>query len=195
MAKFESVEKAIQDLRRGRMIVVCDSLDRENEGDVVVAAERATASHMNFMIKHAGGLVCVALTRERAVHLDLPPMVPPEDNATAFGCDFTVSVDARKGITTGISAEDRAATVRLLASAHTHPYDLVRPGHIFPVRARAGGVLVRPGHTEAAVDLTRLAGLDPTAVIWEILHQRGKTAHGPAARAFVSEHRLRVVPN
>ena len=148
---------------------------------------------MNFMIKHGGGLICVALTRESAVHLDLAPMVPPEDNATPFGCDFTVSVDARKGITTGISAADRATTIRLLASPHSHSYDLVRPGHIFPVRARQGGVLTRPGHTEAAVDLARLAGMHPAAVICEILDKNGKAAHGPAIERLARSQRLKII--
>ncbi|SRR5579871_1599541 len=187
------VEDAVADIRRGRMVLVADSFDRENECDVVVAAEKTTVAHMNFMIKHAGGLVCVAMSREMAVDLDLPPMVPPEDNATPFGCDFTVSVDARKDITTGISAADRAHTVRLLASPHTRPFDLVRPGHIFPVRARAGGVLVRPGHTEAAVDLARLAGLRPFAAICEVLGPNGQSARGPQVKAMARKYGLKTV--
>src|SRR5882724_1966817 len=139
--KPATVEEALSDIRRGRMVIVRDSMDRENEGDLIMAAEKATPAAVNFMIKQGGGLICVALTREAAVHFDLPPMVPAEDNATPYGCDFTVSVDARKGISTGISAKDRAITIRMLASADAHSYDLVRPGHIFPVRAREGGVL------------------------------------------------------
>lgn len=193
MKTVRNVEAAIQEIRAGRMIVVADSLDRENEGDVVVAAEKITARHMNFAIKEAGGLVCVAMPREWAANLDLQPMVPPEDNATPFGCDFTVSVDAARGITTGISADDRSNTVRLLASPSTRPWDLVRPGHIFPVRARSGGVLVRPGHTEAAVDLARLAGLRPVAMICEILDRRGQAAHGQAIRRLARAHKMKLV--
>src|SRR5579872_1037403 len=159
MSQLASVEEALRDIRKGKLIIVRDSLDRENESDLVMAAEKVSPAHMNFMIKQGGGLICVALTRERAMKLGLPSMVAGDDNTTPFGCDFTVSVDARKGITTGISAADRAATVRLLASPRTRSYDLARPGHIFPVRARAGGVLSRAGHTEAAVDLARMAGL------------------------------------
>src|ERR1700676_2221572 len=167
MAQFETVEEALREIKQGRMVIVRDSLDRENEADLVMAAEKITAQHMNFMIKQGGGLICAALPRDRALKLGLSSMVPAEENATAFGCDFTVSVDARKGATTGISAADRALTARLLASPETHPYDLVRPGHLFPVRARMGGVLARAGHTEAAMDLARLAGLNPIGIMWE----------------------------
>src|SRR5512146_2530038 len=132
MSQFESVEEAVQEIRRGRLVIVRDSLERENEADLVMAAEKLTPAHMNFLIKHGGGLICVALTRERAMKLGLPPMVTSDDNATPFGCDFTVSVDARKGITTGISAEDRAAAVRLLASPRTRSFDLTRAGHVCP---------------------------------------------------------------
>ncbi len=193
MAMHATIEEALRELQRGRVIIVRDSLDRENEGDLVMAAEKATPAAVNFMIKEGRGLICVALPRESAVHLELPPMVPPEDNATPFGCDFTVSVDARKGITTGVSAADRAATIRLLASPHTRPYDLVRPGHIFPVRARAGGVLVRPGHTEAAVDLARLAKLHPVAVICEVLGDDGKAAQARGVERLARRHRLKVI--
>jgi 3,4-dihydroxy 2-butanone 4-phosphate synthase/GTP cyclohydrolase II len=148
---------------------------------------------VNFMIKEGGGLICVALTREAAANLKLPPMVAAEDNATPYGCDFTVSVDARRGITSGISAADRAATIRLLASPDARSYDLVRPGHIFPVRARLGGVLVRPGHTEAAVDLARLAGLRPAAAICEILARDGTAARSHSLERLARRHRLKVV--
>jgi len=191
--KASSIEEALGDIRRGRMVIVRDSLDRENEGDLVVAAQKATAASVNFMIKEGGGLICVAMPRESAVHLGLPPMVAAEDNATPFGCDFTVSVDARRGITTGISAADRAETIRLLASPGTRSYDLVRPGHVFPVRARTGGVLVRSGHTEAAVDLTRLAGLRPMAAICEILDKGGQAASAASLEHLARRHRLKVV--
>ena len=191
--KASTIEQALADIRRGRMVIVRDSMDRENEGDLVVAAQKATASAVNLMIREGGGLICVAMPRESAAYLGLPPMVAMEDNATPYGCDFTVSVDARRGITTGISAADRAETIRLLASPATRAHDLVRPGHVFPVRARTGGVLVRPGHTEAAVDLARLAGLRPIAAICEILDRDGQAARGPALERLARRHRLRVV--
>jgi 3,4-dihydroxy 2-butanone 4-phosphate synthase/GTP cyclohydrolase II len=191
--KASTIEQALADIRRGRMVIVRDSMDRENEGDLVVAAQKATASAVNLMIREGGGLICVAMPRESAAYLGLPPMVAMEDNATPYGCDFTVSVDARRGITTGISAADRAETIRLLASPATRDHDLVRPGHVFPVRARTGGVLVRPGHTEAAVDLARLAGLRPIAAICEILDRDGQAARGPALERLARRHRLKVV--
>ncbi len=193
MSQFATVEEAVQEIRRGRMVIVRDSLDRENEADLVMAAEKLSPAHMNFMIKEGGGLICVALTRERAMKLGLPPMVTGDENATPFGCDFTVSVDARKGITTGISAYDRATAVRLLASPRTRSYDLIRPGHIFPVRARAGGVLVRAGHTEAAVDLTRLAGLNPVGVMCEILDEDGKAAQARSVEKLARRHHLKIL--
>jgi 3,4-dihydroxy 2-butanone 4-phosphate synthase / GTP cyclohydrolase II len=184
MPHQSTVEEAVRDIRAGRLVIIRDSLDRENEADFVMAAEKASAAHVNTMIKEGGGLICAALTRERALKLGLPPMVGADENATPFGCDFTVSVDARKGTTTGISAQDRATTLRLLASPRAHSYDLIRPGHIFPVRARTGGVLSRAGHTEASVDLVRLAGLKPVAVMCEILDKNGKSAR---------RHRLKVL--
>ena len=193
MKATTTIDEALADLRRGRMVIVRDSLDRENEGDLVMAAQAATTAKVNFMIKEGGGLICVAVTREIAVNLGLSPMVASEDNATPFGCDFTVSVDARRGITTGISAADRALAIRLLASPQAHSYDFVRPGHIFPVRARAGGVLVRPGHTEAAVDLARLAGLRPAAAICEILGRDGQAASARTLQALGRRHRLKTV--
>jgi 3,4-dihydroxy 2-butanone 4-phosphate synthase/GTP cyclohydrolase II len=191
--KAATVDEAIADIRKGRMVIVRDSMDRENEGDLVFAAEKATVSNVNFMIKEGGGLICVALTRESAANLKLPPMVAAEDNATPYGCDFTVSVDARRGISSGISAADRAATIRLLASPDARSYDLVRPGHVFPVRARLGGVLVRPGHTEAAVDLARLAGLRPAAAICEVLARDGAAARAHSLERLARRHRLKVV--
>lgn len=193
MSQFATIDEALREIRRGRMVIVRDSLDRENEADMVMAAEKSSAADINFMIKQGGGLICGALTRERALKLGLAPMVPVEENSTAFGCDFTVSVDARKGVTTGISAADRAATVRMLASPRTRSYDLVRPGHIFPVRARAGGVLARAGHTEAAVDLARLAGLQPVAVMCEVLDESGKAAHARTIQRLVRRFHLKVI--
>jgi 3,4-dihydroxy 2-butanone 4-phosphate synthase/GTP cyclohydrolase II len=175
------------------MVVVRDSLERENEADLVMAAQRATAADINFMIQHGGGLICVALTRERALKLGLSSMVPEEENTQPFGCNFTVSVDARKGVTTGISAADRAATVRLLGNPRTASYDLVRPGHVFPVRARAGGVLARAGHTESAVDLARLAGLTPVGVMCEVLDPKGKAADGKGLQELARRFRLKMI--
>jgi 3,4-dihydroxy 2-butanone 4-phosphate synthase / GTP cyclohydrolase II len=193
MSQLATVEEAVREIRAGRLIIVRDSLDRENEADFVMAAEKVSAVHINTMIKEGGGLICTALTRERALKLGLPPMVGTDDNATPFGCDFTVSVDARKGTTTGISAQDRATTVRTLASPRTRSFDLVRPGHIFPVRARTGGVLARAGHTEASVDLVRLAGLKPVAVMCEILDKDGKSALAPGVEKIARRHRLKVL--
>ncbi len=193
MAKFENIERALRDIRRGRMVIVRDSLERENEADLVMAAEAVTPRDINFMIKEGGGLICVALTRERAAKLGLAPMVTTDDNTTPFGCDFTVSVDARRGVTTGISAADRATTVRLLAAASTRPYDLIRPGHVFPVRARAGGVLTRAGHTEAAVDLARLAGRMPVGVMCEILDAEGGPAQARTLVRLARRHNLQTL--
>jgi 3,4-dihydroxy 2-butanone 4-phosphate synthase / GTP cyclohydrolase II len=188
-----TIEEALKEIRRGRMVVVRDSLERENEADLVMAAQKATATDINFMIQHGGGLICVALTRERALKLGLSSMVPEEENTQPFGCNFTVSVDARKGVTTGISAADRAATIRLLGNPRTASYDLVRPGHVFPVRARAGGVLARAGHTESAVDLARLGGLTPVGVMCEILDPHGKAADSRTIQALARRFRLKTI--
>jgi 3,4-dihydroxy 2-butanone 4-phosphate synthase / GTP cyclohydrolase II len=193
MPHQSTVEEAVRDIRAGRLVIIRDSLDRENEADFVMAAEKVSAAHVNTMIKEGGGLICAALTRERALKLGLPPMVGADENATPYGCDFTVSVDARKGTTTGISAQDRATTLRLLASPGAHSYDLIRPGHVFPVRARTGGVLARAGHTEASVDLVRLAGLKPVAVMCEILDKNGKSALAPGIAKIARKHRLTVL--
>ncbi|MEJ2008240.1 MAG: GTP cyclohydrolase II [Acidobacteriota bacterium] len=193
MSQSATVEEALREIRAGRFVIVRDSLDRENEGDFVMAAEKVSAAHINTMIKEGGGLICVGVTRDRAMKLGLPPMVGADDNSTTFGCDFTVSVDARKGTTTGISAPDRATTVRLLASPRAQSYDFVRPGHIFPVRARAGGVLARSGHTEASVDLVRMAGLKPVAVMCEILDGNGKSAQATGIERVARKHGLKVL--
>jgi 3,4-dihydroxy 2-butanone 4-phosphate synthase / GTP cyclohydrolase II len=189
----DDVEAAVRDVRAGRMVIVRDSHERENEADVVMAAAKATARDINFMIRNAGGLICVALRRERASKLGLSSMVPEEENTQPFGCNFTVSVDARKGVTTGISAADRAATARLLADSRAASYDLARPGHVFPVRARTGGVLARAGHTEAAVDLARLAGLPPVGVMCEVLDESGKAANEDYLAKMAKRHRLRII--
>ncbi|MFQ5893236.1 MAG: 3,4-dihydroxy-2-butanone-4-phosphate synthase, partial [Nitrospinota bacterium] len=156
---FSPIEDILEDIRQGKMIILVDDEDRENEGDLVIAAEKATPDAINFMIKNGGGLICLALTPERVEELKLPQMV--EDNSSRFATAFTVSIGAREGVTTGISASDRCRTILTAIDLGTSPQDLTRPGHVFPLKARQGGVLVRAGHTEGAVDLARLAGLFP----------------------------------
>ncbi|MGY4706476.1 bifunctional 3,4-dihydroxy-2-butanone-4-phosphate synthase/GTP cyclohydrolase II [Candidatus Bipolaricaulota sp. J31] len=188
---FSTVEEALEAIRRGRMVVVVDDEDRENEGDLIMAAQFATPEAINFMIKEARGLICVPMPREWAERLDLPPMVqPPRDHHETA---FTVSVDAREGVTTGISAHDRARTIKLLADPEAKPEDFVRPGHVFPLVAVDGGVLRRAGHTEAAVDLCRLAGLRPVGVICEIMRDDGTMARLPDLREFARKHGLPLI--
>jgi 3,4-dihydroxy 2-butanone 4-phosphate synthase/GTP cyclohydrolase II len=191
--KFDSVEEAIEEIRRGRMVIVADDEDRENEGDLVMAAAAVTPDHINFMTKHGRGLICVALTEERADELDLPLMT--DRNTDPQLTAFTISVDAHRrfGVTTGISAHDRAKTIHVLAAADTVPADLRRPGHIFPLRAKPGGVLRRVGQTEAAVDLADLAGFPPVGVICEILHEDGTMARRPQLEAFAAQHGLKFI--
>ena len=189
--RFDTIEDALADLRNGKLVVVVDDEDRENEGDLIGAAELVTPDAVNFMAREARGLMCVAITRERAAALDLPMM--EVRNTSLYETPFTVSVDVRHGTTTGISAADRAATIRALAAPETAPADFARPGHIFPLRAQAGGVLRRAGHTEAAVDLARLAGLKPAGVLIEILDTDGTMARVPALRAFADRHGLKLV--
>src|SRR5512138_546904 len=160
------IEDAVRDMRDGRMVILVDDEDRENEGDLTLAAAHVTPEKINFMARHGRGLVCLSITEERSRQLALPPMV--QDNSSPFGTAFTVSIEARRGVTTGISAHDRATTIRTAIAEDARPEDLVRPGHVFPLVARKGGVLVRTGQTEGSVDLARLAGLVPAAVICEI---------------------------
>lgn len=190
---FDRVEDAIEDIRQGKMVIVADDEDRENEGDLVCAAALITPEHVNFMATHGRGLICVALTPERADELDLPLMT--EQNHDGYGTAFTVSVDAhpRFGVTTGISAFDRATTIRLLADPATKPHDLRRPGHVFPLRAVPGGVLRRVGQTEASVDLARLAGLPPVGVICEIMNPDGTMARRPDLEKFAAKHGLKFI--
>lgn len=188
---FASIEEAIEEIRQGRMIVVVDDEDRENEGDLLMAAEKATPEAVNFMATHGRGLICVPLPSERADQLDLQPMVAV--NTDHRETAFTVSVDSRMGVTTGISAHDRALTIRKLADPTARPGDFTRPGHIFPLRAKEGGVLRRAGHTEAAVDLARLAGLAPVGVICEILKDDGTMARVPDLIPFAREHGLKMI--
>ena len=190
---FDSVPAAIRDIGRGRLVIVADDEDRENEGDLVCAADRITPDLINFMTKFGRGLICVSLTPERADALELPPMTGR--NTDPHGTAFTVSVDAhhRFGVTTGISAHDRARTVEVLADTASVPEDLRRPGHIFPLRARSGGVLRRVGQTEAAVDLARLAGLTPAGVICEILNEDGTMARRSELEVMAREHGLKFI--
>lgn len=188
---LNTIEEAITAIQAGEMIIVVDAEDRENEGDLVMAAEKVTPEAVNFMTRYGRGLICVPMTGDRLDELDLPVMVPRAQDH--MGTAFTVSVDARRGITTGISAHERAHTIRTLIDPATRPQDLVRPGHIFPLRAKPGGVLRRPGHTEAAVDLARLAGLYPAGVICEILNEDGTMARLPQLREFAREHGLKIV--
>jgi 3,4-dihydroxy 2-butanone 4-phosphate synthase/GTP cyclohydrolase II len=187
---FDPIEAVIADIRAGSMVILTDDEDRENEGDLILAASKATAQHINFMSKFGRGLICAPITEERARQLGLQRMVV--DNRESFRTDFTVSVDAVRGVTTGISAHDRAKTIRVLASPKGRPADLIQPGHVFPLQAREGGVLRRAGHTEAAIDLARLAGLDPSAVICEILHEDGTMARLPELMRFKTEHGLKI---
>ena len=186
-----SVSRAVDYLKRGRMIIIVDDEDRENEGDLMIASEKITPEAVNFMATHGRGLICVSLTRERAQELDLPLMV--EDNTSSFETPFTVSVDARKGTTTGISAQDRARTIQTLIDQNTTPRDLRRPGHIFPLRAKAGGVLVRAGQTEASLDLCRIAGLKPSGVICEIMKPDGTMARMPELLDFSRRFDIPVI--
>jgi 3,4-dihydroxy 2-butanone 4-phosphate synthase/GTP cyclohydrolase II len=188
--QFNTIEEALEDLGKGRMIVVVDDEDRENEGDVVMAAAKVTPEAINFMIRHARGLVCVPLTAQRVRELDLPQMVAR--NTDSHGTAFTVSVDAHS-VSTGISAPERAETVRLLIDPAARPADLRRPGHIFPLQAKEGGVLRRAGHTEAAVDLAQMAGLEPAGVICEIMNEDGTMARVPQLIEFCRRHGLKII--
>jgi 3,4-dihydroxy 2-butanone 4-phosphate synthase/GTP cyclohydrolase II len=190
---FDRVEDAIEDIRQGKLVIVADDEDRENEGDLICAASEVTPETINFMTKYGRGLICVAMTSQRADELGLPLMT--ENSTDPQRTAFTISVDAdvRFGVTTGISAYDRAKTVQVLVDPESRPHDLRRPGHIFPLRARAGGVLRRVGQTEAAVDLARLAGLPAAGVICEILKEDGTMARRPELEAFAKEHRLRFI--
>ncbi len=188
---FTTVDQAIGEIARGRMVIVVDDEDRENEGDLTMAAELCTPEDVAFIRKYASGVICVPMVAERLEQLDLPQMVAR--NEARLGTAFTVSVDAREGITTGISAADRARTIRVLANANSTAADLVKPGHIFPLRAREGGVLVRAGQTEAGVDLCRLAGLQPVAVICEITNPDGSMSRLPELKRFAKRHDLRVI--
>jgi 3,4-dihydroxy 2-butanone 4-phosphate synthase / GTP cyclohydrolase II len=188
---FSTVPEALAELRAGRMIIVVDDEDRENEGDLTLAAEFATPEAINFMARFGRGLICLTLTEDRADALRLAPMT--QDNTSRFGTAFTESIEAREGVTTGISAADRAHTIQVAIDPATTPQDLARPGHVFPLRARKGGVLVRAGQTEASVDLVRMAGLIPSGVICEIMNEDGTMARVPDLLDFCKTHKLKMV--
>ncbi len=191
MVRFNTVEEAIEDIRNGKFIIVADDEDRENEGDLIMAAEKITPEAVNFFSKYGRGLICACMPQERVKELQLHPMV---DNNTALqGTRFTVSVDAINGTTTGISAHDRAVTIRVLADENAKPEDLGRPGHVFPIQSVPGGVLKRAGHTEASVDLARLAGLSPVAVLCEIIDDDGSMARVPRLAEVAKEHNLKFI--
>jgi len=186
-----TIDEALLDIRKGKMVILTDDEDRENEGDLCVAAEKVTPQSINFMAKHGRGLICLSLTQEKVRELQLPLMV--SDNTSAFKTAFTVSIEAKRGVTTGISAADRATTVLTAIADGTKPEDLVRPGHIFPLEAKGGGVLVRTGQTEGSVDLARLAGLKPAGVICEIMNEDGTMARMPDLEIFAKRHNLKII--
>ncbi len=187
---MNTTEEIIDDLRQGKMVIIMDDEDRENEGDLVMAAEFTQPEDINFMAKYGRGLICLTLTRERCQQLRLPLIV--NENKTAHSTNFTVSIEAAKGVTTGISAADRALTIQTAVAKNASADDLVQPGHIFPLMAQAGGVLNRAGHTEAGCDLARLAGLEPAAVIVEILNEDGSMARRPDLEKFAQHHELKI---
>jgi 3,4-dihydroxy 2-butanone 4-phosphate synthase/GTP cyclohydrolase II len=185
-----TIEEAIREIREGRMVILVDDEDRENEGDLCIAAEKVTPETINFMAKYGRGLICLSMTREKADSLDLPPMV--DNNTSPFGTGFTVSIEARCGVSTGISAFDRATTILTAVADDAKPRDLVRPGHIFPLRSKDGGVIVRAGQTEGSMDLARLAGLKPAGVICEIMDEDGSMARMPTLEKFSEQHGIGI---
>jgi len=189
--KFNMIEEAIEDIKHGKMVILVDDEDRENEGDLTMAAEAVTPEAINFMAKFGRGLICLSMTPDRVEHLQLPMMTT--DNTSAFGTAFTISIEAKKGVTTGISAADRATTIKTAISPKSGPEDLARPGHVFPLRARAGGVLQRAGQTEGSVDLARLAGMVPAGVICEIMNDDGTMARVPQLIEFAKMHKMKIV--
>jgi len=190
---IERVNAAIRALQAGKMIILTDHHDRENEGDLIVPAETVTKEQMNFMIRHGSGIICLPMSAERLQQLNLPLMVPPQYNTSSYSTPFTLSIDAKDHITTGVSAADRVMTAHLAINEHTQPDDLVRPGHLFPLQAKAGGVLERPGHTEGSIDLMKLAGFKPGAVIVEVMTPNGDMAKGETLLQFAREHQLEIL--
>lgn len=188
--ELNSVSEIVDDIRQGKMVILMDDEDRENEGDLVIAAEQVRPEDINFMAKHARGLICLTLTEERCRQLELPLMV--RDNHSPYSTNFTVSIESAEGVTTGISAADRARTVRAAVAPNAKPKDIVQPGHIFPVMSQAGGVLSRAGHTEAGSDLARMAGYEPASAIVEIMNEDGSMARRPELEVFAKEHGLKI---
>ncbi len=188
---LSSIQDAAADIRDGKMIIIVDDEDRENEGDLVCAAEKVTPEIINFMAVHGRGLICMPMTEERCDELNLPPQT--SENTSSMGTAFTISIEAREGVTTGISAADRATTILTAVNPKSKPSDLARPGHIFPLRAKRGGVLVRVGQTEASVDMARIAGLSPAAVICEIMNDDGTMARIPELETFAQKHELKII--
>jgi 3,4-dihydroxy 2-butanone 4-phosphate synthase / GTP cyclohydrolase II len=191
MMTFATIEEAVEDIRNGKMIIIVDDEDRENEGDLVCAAEKVTPEIISFMAIHGRGMICLPLTEERCDYLQLP--MQTSENTSGFGTAFTVSIEAREGVTTGISAADRAHTILTAVNPNTRPGDLARPGHIFPLRARRGGVLVRVGQTEASVDIARIAGCYPAGVVCEIMNDDGTMARLPELEVFAEKHGLKII--
>ncbi len=189
--KFDTIEEAIEDIKEGKMVILIDDEDRENEGDLTIAAEKVTPEAINFMAKYGRGLICLSLTAERVEYLKLPMM--SEMNTSRFGTAFTTSIEARRGVTTGISAADRAKTIKTAVSPKSKPEDIARPGHIFPLRAQPGGVLRRTGQTEGSVDLAKLAGLNPSGVICEIMNDDGTMSRVPQLAEFARKHKMKMV--
>jgi len=190
---FATIQEAIEDIKAGKFVIIVDDESRENEGDLAIASEKVTPEAINFMAKYGRGLICIAMTAERLDELRIPMMVQAQDNTSKFASPFTVSVEAKHNVTTGISAYDRAITVKTLIDQETKPEDVVRPGHMFPLRARGGGVLVRAGHTEAVVDLAKAAGLYPSGVICEIMGNDGAMARLPELEILASEHSIKII--
>ncbi len=190
---FHTIEEALDDIRQGKMVILVDDEDRENEGDLTMAAEKVTPEAINFMARYGRGLICLSLTSERLAELQIPPMVEDFENTSYFGTAFMVSIEARRGVTTGISAADRANTILTAVNPKTKPEDLVRPGHVFPLRARTGGVLERAGQTEGSVDLARLAGLTPAGVICEIMNEDGSMARVPQLKELAESFHCKIV--
>ncbi len=187
---LNSIEEIIEDIRQGKMVILMDDEDRENEGDLIIAAEKVTAQDINFMARHACGLICLTLTADRCDQLDLPLMV--DRNGAQFSTNFTLSIEATEGVTTGISAADRARTVHAAVARNAKPTDIVQPGHIFPLRALSGGVLQRAGHTEAGCDLAWLAGCEPASVIVEVMNEDGTMARRPDLEKFAEKHQIKI---
>jgi len=190
---FSSVEEAVEELKQGHLIIIVDDEDRENEGDLMIVAEKVTPDAINFMATHGLGLICLPMTADRLDALQVPLMVPDLTNTAQYGTAFCVSIEARQNVSTGISASDRAQTILTAIDRDTKPGDLARPGHIFPLRARDGGVLVRTGQTEASVDLARIAGFDPSAVICEVMNPDGTMARTPDLARFADRHGVKIV--